>query len=66
MPDKNKCVGCQWRMPIELGGQGILCHEHDGRCPVWVGKWTSHWGGVRGYTRFQKEDDEGLAEANRL
>lgn len=37
------CVGCRWRVPKSLGGEGIVCNgstmKEHGRCPEWAISW---------------------------
>jgi hypothetical protein len=42
--ESNRCVGCKWRTPAKLGGQGIVCFQKDGKCPDWAIKWALNYG----------------------
>lgn len=56
------CIGCQWRTPKKLGGQGFMCLEEDGECPRWVIIWTAYI--LR--RAVNQITDEEMLEANRL
>ena len=32
----SRCQGCRYRVPIALGGYGILCNSDDCQCPKWI------------------------------
>jgi len=59
----NQCVGCQWRVPREMGGRGIIClpSENGDKCPDWATKWTKNW-----LLKGRNPTDEQIREANRL
>ena len=65
--ESNRCVGCQWRTPIKMGGQGIICRQHDGKCPDWAIQWAlrylkdGHGRPIKSFT-----SDEQLVETMRL
>ena len=67
--ESNRCVGCQWRTPVKLGGQGFICHQHDGKCPEWAVKWALRYGKVRwNHSTDSRKSltEEELLEAMRL
>ena len=62
--ESNRCVGCQWRVPVKMGGQGIICHQHDGKCPNWAIKWAIRYGKIQHHKGSTTEED--LLETMRL
>jgi len=63
----DRCVGCKWRVPIELGGQGIICTQKNGECPDWAIQWALRYrGNSSGKPRKSFATDEDLLEAMRL
>ncbi len=60
MPIETRCVGCRWRIPQKLGGEGILCERRDGECPEWAVQWAVNYLGKSLTT------DDDILEAMRL
>ncbi len=63
----TRCVGCQWRVPKKLGGQGILCWESENgdKCPAWVINLTVNYM-LKSVLNGNESLDERILEANRL
>jgi len=57
----KRCIGCKWRIPRKFGGEGIMCHQTNGKCPRWVVQWALNHCGYKSFTT-----DEQLLEALRL
>ena len=62
-----RCIGCQWRIPIKLGGAGIVCTQNDRSCPEWAVIWALRYTKNKfGKQRKSFVTDEELLEAMRL
>ena len=63
----KRCIGCQWHTPQKMGGQGIICTQHDGKCPEWAVQWALRYS-KNGYGKSIKSftSDEKLVESMRL
>lgn len=63
----SRCIGCRYRTPRKLGGDGILCLQKDGKCPSWVIQWAlSYRKNTNGKPIKSFTNDEELLEALRL
>lgn len=63
----SRCIGCRWHMPKEIGGEGFLCHQTDGRCPSNIVQWVLRYSlNKNGKPRKSFANDEELLEALRL
>lgn len=63
----SRCVGCKWRTPLKLGGQGIVCTQKNGTCPDWAIQWALQYT-LNGHGKPRKSfvNDEELLETMRL
>lgn len=62
----DRCTGCEWRIPLKLGGQGIVCFQKNGKCPRWAVDWALKYGKYRGKPLKAFNTDEQLLEVLRL
>lgn len=64
----DRCIGCRWRIPRKMGGDGIICFQKDGKCPtnliLWALRYTLNGPGKPPRESFA--NDEELLEALRL